>query len=466
VLSVDAPCKAASVVSALGAVAGVAAWLGWLTVSPALGFPSLGPGAMFNRLLVPREDPGFWLGWALLVIGLASAALLYLAAAGRGRFQASIASGLLYGATCWLLAGAVVMPLLGLAVPAPAAAAGALIPPDPMQGSFMMLHLGLGAPIAALVAWLTFGGVLGATAGTRASDPGTSRRLALGAAVGLVTFFAVAVVGFGLKAPLAGASATTTQTLATEGAQSLQKGADYFSILELSQVPGATLGPHVHPYSGFAYSLQGVATVSLPTGTIRVGPDQAGLIGQQAVHSHSNGEDRLPTAILALLLVALAGLACWIWLQPAQRGRLLSIALVGVIALGAIATVDPWSNDWLFLSIRSVSNRGAPMPLPTASRRYESPDINGLPPGPYMQTLEELAVAPGAAPMDVGSVGASLLFVRDGSIRAAVTGGSVVLIGAYGATLVQPGQSVEVTNAGDGVAHVLEYSVMPVAQGS
>jgi hypothetical protein len=101
----------------LGGLAGIAAWIGWLTVCPALGFPTLATAPMFNRVVVPAEDPGFWLGWALLLIGLASAALLYLAAADRGRLRPSIASGLGYGAICWVFAGAVVMPLLGIAAP-------------------------------------------------------------------------------------------------------------------------------------------------------------------------------------------------------------------------------------------------------------------------------------------------------------------------------------------------------------
>lgn len=73
------------------------------------------------------------------------------------------------------------MPLLGFFLPAPAAttAPAALIPPDPMRGSFMMLHLGIGAPIAALVAWLIFGSVIGAAAAARPNDPRTPRRLAV-----------------------------------------------------------------------------------------------------------------------------------------------------------------------------------------------------------------------------------------------------------------------------------------------
>src|SRR3982074_1711125 len=79
--SVDTARQDGPVVRLSGAVAGVVAWVGWLTICPALGFPTLATAAMLNRVFVPREDPGSWLGWALLLIGLVSAVLLYLVAA-------------------------------------------------------------------------------------------------------------------------------------------------------------------------------------------------------------------------------------------------------------------------------------------------------------------------------------------------------------------------------------------------
>lgn len=365
----------------LGVFAGVAAWLGWLTICPALGFPTLATAPMLNRVLVPRDDLGSWPGWALLLIGLFSAALLYLAAAGRGRFRPSVASGAVYGAICWLVAGAVVMPLLGFFLPpAPTAAPGALIPPDPMRGSFMMLHLGIGAPIAALVAWLIFGSVIGAAAAARPNDPRTPRRLAVGGAIAIVTLLAAGFVGLRLNAAPAGSSVTATQTLVTEPAQALPQGTDYFSILELGQAPGSTLGPHAHPYAGFAYSLKGVATLTFDDGrTIRVSPGEVGFIPTQAAHSHINSDDRLPSAALGLLIVVLAGAVCLISFRPARYGgRLLPVALVALIAAGTIGTFNPWSNDWVFLSVRAVSQRGGPMPLPTSSRVFESSDLGAL----------------------------------------------------------------------------------------
>lgn len=449
-----------------GALAGVIAWIGWLAICPALGFPTLATAAMLNRVLVPREDPGYWLGWALLLIGLASAALLYVAAADRGRLRPSIASGAVYGAICWLVAGAVVMPLLGLAIPSVAATTPpALTPPDPMRGSFMMLHLGVAAPIAALVAWLLFGAVIGATSSSGQSYPSwrrprTLRTLVLVGAISMVMLVALGFVITRFNATQTGSASTVTRILAKGPVEALPKGVDFFSIIELPQAPGATLGPHAH-VPGFAYSLKGVETIAFDAGqTIRVAPDEAGFMGTQAAHSHLNADDRVPAAVLAILIVALAGLVCLVSFRPARFDRrLLPAGLVMLIAAGAFGTWNPWSNDWLFLSVRPVAARGGPMPLPTASRSYESPDLAALPPGPYVGTLEEITVAPGVPAADVGSTGMAVLFVLDGRVEVQPAGGSSIQIGARGGTLLQPGTAVRLTDLGDRPARVLKFSV-------
>jgi len=157
----------------------------------------------------------------------------------------------------------------------------------------------------------------------------------------------------------------------------LPAGTDYFSVLELTQPPGATLGPHAHPYAGFADSVRGVATIDFGGGqTIRVTPDDVGFIGTQAAHSHRNTDDQVPSALLALLIVGLAVAVGLIWFRPGRRSaRLLVVALILLIAAGTLGAMNPWSNDWLFLSVRAVSQRGGPMPLPTTSRLYESSDL-------------------------------------------------------------------------------------------
>ena len=355
------------------------------------------------------------------------------------------------------------MPILGLVVPAAGTTTtpAALTPPDPMRGSFMMLHLGVGAPVAALVAWLVLGAVVGATAASRPSQL-PSRRLALGTAIAMVLAIGLAI-GLGtvrVVAPTTVTNLMDARTLAEGQVQALPQGALFFSIVELPQAPGAALGPHAH-VPGFAYSFTGVETITFDDGrAIRVGPYEAGFMGAQVAHTHLNADGRLPAAEFALLIVALAGAVSLISLRSARFGHLLPVALVSLIAAGAIGTWNPWANDWLFLSVRPVAARGAAMPIPTASRSYESPDLGALPPGPYQEKIELITVSPGDQ-LNMGSAGAAVLFVLDGHVDVQPAGGSSIGLGARGATTIQPGASVVVTAAGGSSAHLLRFVVAP-----
>jgi hypothetical protein len=144
------------------------AWLGWLELAPALGLPTLATAAMVNRDVASEEDPNYWLGWLILLLGLAAAVGVYLFVASRFR-RPRAGMGVLYGIVLWLVAGAVVMPLLARGAPAtappPPLPPGTSPPPqaaDPMHASFMMLDLSDWAPVSAAVAWLLFGAILGA----------------------------------------------------------------------------------------------------------------------------------------------------------------------------------------------------------------------------------------------------------------------------------------------------------------
>ncbi len=68
----------------LGIAGAIIAWLAWFEIAPALGFPTIGPAAMLNRVFLPRSDPGVWLGWVLMALGLITVTALYLLATARG----------------------------------------------------------------------------------------------------------------------------------------------------------------------------------------------------------------------------------------------------------------------------------------------------------------------------------------------------------------------------------------------
>jgi drug/metabolite transporter (DMT)-like permease len=143
-------------------------WLGWMALAPALGLPELATAAMINRDVASGENPNYWVGWLILLLGLAAAVVVYLVVTSRLR-RPRVWLGLLYGLVLWLVAGALVMPLLAWgapdAPPPPPLPPGTPPPPqapDPMHASFMMLDLSNWAPVGAAIAWLLFGAVLGA----------------------------------------------------------------------------------------------------------------------------------------------------------------------------------------------------------------------------------------------------------------------------------------------------------------
>jgi hypothetical protein len=154
---------------ALGAAAAVLTWLGWLTICPALGFPVLGTAAMVNRPffgIIPEagHEPNFWLGWVILIAALVGAIAGFFILERLRLVRASIRTGVIYGVALWLLTGLVIMPLFGLTEPSPPSASGVgFQPADVMQARVMMYTLGPLASVAALIAWVLFGAILGAT---------------------------------------------------------------------------------------------------------------------------------------------------------------------------------------------------------------------------------------------------------------------------------------------------------------
>ena len=145
----------------------MATWVGWLTICPALGFPVLGTAAMINRAffgIIPEagHEPNFWLGWVILIAALAGSIAVFFIFEKLRLVRPSIRTGMFYGVAMWLLAGLVVMPLLGAVEPGPVVVFGPLA--DVMHATVMMYSLGPLASVSALIAWVLFGAILGATA--------------------------------------------------------------------------------------------------------------------------------------------------------------------------------------------------------------------------------------------------------------------------------------------------------------
>jgi DNA-binding beta-propeller fold protein YncE len=152
----------------------VLAWLGWLSVAPALGFPDVPPAAVLNAVLVHEPDTHSWVGWLVLVAGLCVAAGTYVAGARRRLLRPGLLSGNLYGLALWAIVGAALMPLLGVISGSSNPAMMGAEPAMPaMRPRFMMLGRGALAPLDSLIAWLVFGGILGGLVG--ALEGGSTR---------------------------------------------------------------------------------------------------------------------------------------------------------------------------------------------------------------------------------------------------------------------------------------------------
>jgi hypothetical protein len=460
----------------IGIAGATVAWLGWFEIAPALGFPTIGPAAMLNRVFLPQSDPDVWLGWVLIVLGLVAVAALYAVATARGWIPAGVIAGLLLGLAAWAIAGMVLMVIIGRIsppLPTPPAPPGPPLPttPDPMHATFLMLHLGALAPVEAILAWLLFGAVVGATSVNIEHATGTgvarSPRVMQTVAAGGVIALAVALVAgvwiagsWRATASDQGTTGAESRTLATGLAQALPEGPVFVSVIELRQAPGAALGPHAH-VPGFAYVLRGRETISFPgRPTLELDGGKGGFMDALAIHSHEN-RNRWPAAVLAVGLLTIAILLSAVPLTSvAARGAVVPALLGLLIAAGTAALWNPWANDWFFIGVRPETARGGAMPLPNAARVYESPDLEDLSPGPYTESLRSIAVPAGGRARIQGKPGPEMLLVLSGQAEVRLNGDPPIPLGASQAALAQEGASVEISNPGGEALDVLSFSVV------
>lgn len=410
----------------------IAASIGWLHVAPAFGFPVAAPSAMFDRMLGADREAGF-AGVGMLLLGEAALVGLYFVLVEPRTRRSTASIGFAIGV--WLLAGAAVMPLVGLiqGAPPPGDYAG-----NPMRANFFMLNLGIGAAAEALVGWLVFTGVLAAGATLKVSR----------------TAFSVAVGG----ALVAGAIALVLPTLlastpagrvveARVGA--LPAGDVFISVLELPQPPGAVLGPHQH-IAGFVADVSGIATLTIGGGVADVRPGDAFFTADQQPHDHEN-RAAVPAA-LTLALVLVGSTVALLW----RRGRSGAVGLVTVLLVaGTVASIDPLMNHWYFVAVRPVAQRGVVMPVPDGHRTYESLNLTGLASGQQLERLTDRRIEPGESARVAGP---AAVVVLDGHVAVTVNGKQTELSARSGTTI--PG-GTEAAVTSDSGARVLVFQVLP-----
>jgi quercetin dioxygenase-like cupin family protein len=277
------------------------------------------------------------------------------------------------------------------------------------------------------------------------------------ALVAALAVAAASVVGAVLAVP---AHAGRTQTLAQGPVKALPPGGSFLSIVSLPQPAGASFGPHGH-VPGFVYALGGEVAIADNGSTIALNGGEGHFIPALAVHTHENAEDRLPAGALAIGLVVAVIILLVVAALPRSRVALVPVLLAAIIAGGAVALWDPWKNEWFFYGIRPEAARGAAMPLPSASRTYESPEFSNLPPGPYVESLATMTIDPHGEAAVANARGPVVFLVLEGRAEVTVGNEAPIRLGHHQATLVQAGESARVVNPRGSPVRLLRFALTP-----
>jgi quercetin dioxygenase-like cupin family protein len=256
------------------------------------------------------------------------------------------------------------------------------------------------------------------------------------------------------------ARAQGTQPLAQGPVKALPPGGSFLSIVSLPQPPGANFGPHGH-VPGFVYAVSGKVTIAGDGSTFTLKEGEGHFTPALAVHTHKNSHNRLAAGALAVGLVVAVLILLGAARFPVSRAALVPALLVAIIAGGALALWNPWANEWFFFGIRPEGTRGAAMPLPGASRTYESPAFASVPPGPYVESLVATTVDPrGRVPVSTAP-GPIVFLVLDGRAEITAGDGPPLRLGHHQATLVQAGESVGVVNPSGASLRLLRFALTP-----
>jgi len=288
------------------------------------------------------------------------------------------------------------------------------------------------------------------------------RCLAAAMLAGLAVVVVWLTAGYAL-ATSAAPSSVSAKVLAQGQVKAFPAGNVFDSILEFRQNPGADFGPHAH-VPGIVYTLRGTSTISYAGGPQKtVGEGQAAFIPGLVTHTHQNLDDRVGAGAIAIGLIALAILLCAATLLRGIR-RSIVVASLSVLLIvgGSLPVLGATSNDYYLFAIRSPVEHNRPMPRPDGRVEYLSPDLNPVPPGPYVETLSAIPVPSGATYDAPVIQGPQIVVVLQGNATVHV-GDETSQLGVQGATMAQAGQTLTIVNSGADPLQVLDFAVTSVA---
>jgi quercetin dioxygenase-like cupin family protein len=261
-----------------------------------------------------------------------------------------------------------------------------------------------------------------------------------------------------VDSPLSG---VTVRTLAQGPVKALPPGKIFINILEFKQVPGADFGPHAH-LPAVVYALSGSVTVTFPAApAVSVGPGQAAFIPAGAAETQKNVDGRLGAVTIAGGLIVLVILLC---AATFMRGgsRRITIAVLSLLAIGVgiLPLVGATSNDYYFIAVRPDAQHVLAMPRPDGHVFYTSPDVDPVPAGPYLESLNAIGLGAGAQYQPAVAAGPEMIIVMEGTAKVQI-GGQTSQLSAGNGTFAQPGQTLAITNSGSQDLRMIDFMVKP-----
>lgn len=256
-------------------------------------------------------------------------------------------------------------------------------------------------------------------------------------------------------------SGVTVRTLTQGPVKALPPGKIFINILEFRQVPGADFGPHAH-IPAVVYTLRGTSTITFPAApTVSVRAGQAAFIPAGAAMTQKNVDGRLGAITIAGGLVVLVILLCAATLM---RGgpRQITIGVLSLLAIGGgiLPLAGATSNDYYFIAVRPDAQHVLAMPRPDGHVFYTSPDVDPVPAGPFVESLNAIELGAGAHYEPAVSPGPQMIIVMEGAATVQVVD-QTSRLGAGDGTFAQAGQTLEITNSGSQDLRMIDFAVRP-----